>query len=167
MPHPLVLALYDSVDAAAAGVRAARDLGIAAEHVSLVARSHQEESELAERLGGSPGVEMEDSRAAARIGELGAQVVAAIALVMPGIGPIVTAGPLAAELGEAAGHAAGSLASVLGRAGVSAARALEWQRAIEGGAVLVGVHVMTASADAVEHAFARSHARDIEVAEWQ
>ena len=60
---------------------------------------------------------------AARLGELGGQVLAAIAVVMPGIGPIVAAGPLSAGLGEAAGHVAGGLASALKNAGVPAERA--------------------------------------------
>ena len=48
------------------------------------------------------GVELEQSRPAAIFGEIGGQMLAAIALVMPGIGPIVAAGPLAAELGKMA-----------------------------------------------------------------
>ncbi len=66
---------------------------------------------IANELDATPGVELEDSWLAGRLGELSGWVLAAIAVVMPGIGPIVAAGPLGAELGEAAGHAAGSLAS--------------------------------------------------------
>ncbi len=167
MPHPLVLALCADETAAAATVRAVRDQGVASEQISIVAQSHQQESAFAETMGASPGVEIEDSRAAARIGQLSGQLIAAIALVMPGIGPIVTAGPLAAELGEAAGHAAGSLAGVLRRAGVAADRAEEWQRRVQRGAVLVGVHATASNVETVRAALAQNGATEIVIAEWQ
>ena len=97
----------------------------------------------------TPGVDLEDSRPAARLGEFGGLVLAAIALVMPGIGPIVTAGPLAAELGEAAGHLAGSLASVLKSAGLPQERADALQREVARGAVLLGVHITPPDVDRV------------------
>src|SRR5918993_1010643 len=109
MSHPLVLGLFASPAAAAA------------------ARSHDEEGALAEQMDATPGADIEDSRPAARLGELGGQVLAAIALVLPGIGPIVAAGPLSAGLGEAAGHVAGSMASVLTNAGVPEPEADELQ----------------------------------------
>src|SRR5262245_38897361 len=110
MSHPLVLALFDNPSAAASGARELRQLGIPAERVSIVARSHDEEGQLARAADASPGSEIEDSLPASRLGELSAHLLAAIALVMPGIGPIVADGPLAAGLGEAAGHVAGGLA---------------------------------------------------------
>ena len=62
-----------------------------------------------------PGFGLEDSVTAARIGEIGAHLVSAVALVLPGIGPIVADGPLAAGLAEAAGHVAGGIARTLER----------------------------------------------------
>jgi hypothetical protein len=121
MAHPLVVALYPSASAAAAAARALHAAGITRDAISVVARTHDEEGALAEQMDATPGADIEDSRPAARLGELGGQVLAAIALVLPGIGPIVTAGPLSAGLGEAAGHVAGSMASVLAGAGVVAA----------------------------------------------
>ena len=47
---------------------------------------------------------------------------AAVAVVMPGVGPIVADGPLAAALGEAAGHMAGGIARALERAGLDERR---------------------------------------------
>ncbi len=103
MPHPLVLALFDNAVAAANAARGVRGLGVPRERVSIVARSHDEEGQLGQVSGGSPGSEIEDSAPASRLGELGGHLIAAIAMVMPGIGPIVADGPLAAGLGEAAG----------------------------------------------------------------
>jgi len=114
----------------------------------------------------TPGVDIEDSRTAARLGELSGQVLAAIALVMPGIGPIVTAGPLSAGLGEAAGHVAGSVASVLSSAGLPESRAEALQQAVESGAVLLGVHAVDSDPERVREILRRTGASDVETARW-
>ncbi len=141
MPHPLVLGLFDDPALAAAAARELRALGVPRERVSIVARSHQEEGTLAEAAGASPGSEMEDSRPASRLAELSAHLIAAVALIMPGIGPIVADGPLSAELGEAAGHAAGGIGRALQRAGLTAGEAEQWEARIDKGSVLVGAHL--------------------------
>jgi hypothetical protein len=166
MSHPLVLALYETPAAAAAGARAVHALGVTRDRISVVSRNHDEEGALAEQMDATPGADIEDSRPAAVLGELGGQVLAAIALVMPGIGPIVAAGPLSAGLGEAAGHVAGGVASVLGGAGVPEDRAEALQRAVEGGAVLLGVHASSGNAEAVRAALMQSGAKDTETASW-
>src|SRR5918992_2475128 len=117
--HPLVLGLFDDAGSAARAARVLRELGHDRERVSIVARSHDEEGAIADAAGASPGAEIEDSRPAGRLGELSAHFISAIALVLPGIGPIVADGPLAACLGEAAGHIAGGIARSLHRAGFS------------------------------------------------
>lgn len=166
MSHPLVLALFASPAAAAAAARAVHAAGITRDQISVVARSHDEEGALAEQMDASPGADIEDSRPAARLGELGGQVLAAIAVVMPGIGPIVTAGPLSAGLGEAAGHVAGSIESVLKSAGLPQARAEQFQREVEAGAVLLGIHSTAADVEVIRNALSSAGARNVEVANW-
>ena len=166
MSHPLVLAVYPSASAAAAGARALHGLGILREQISVVARTHDEAGALAEQMDATPGADIEDSRAASRIGELGGLALAAIALVMPGIGPIVAAGPLSADLGEAAGHAAGGIASVLSGAGIADDRAGEIQREVERGGVLIGVHVTSGDVAAVQAALRASGAVRVDTANW-
>ena len=136
MSHPLALALFSNASQAAEAAGALHALGISKEQISVVARSHADSRTFADQMDAVSGVDLEDSRPAARLGELAGRVLAAIALVMPGIGPIVTAGPLAAELGEAAGHAAGSLAGVFKLAGLPQERAEALQREVAHGAVL-------------------------------
>lgn len=167
MPHPLVLALFKSASAAAAAARAVHALGVDRDRISVVARNHDEEGALAEQMDASPGADIEDSRPAARLGELSGQVLAAIAIVLPGIGPIVTAGPLSAGLGEAAGHVAGGVASALESAGVSTAHAETLEKEIEAGAILLGVHA-AAEQDvaAISDALASSGASTVETANW-
>jgi hypothetical protein len=167
MTHPLVLALFRDRGAAARAAGAVRDLGVDRADLSVVSQSHKDERALAREVGATTGAEIEDSRVAARLGELGGQILAAIAIVLPGIGPIVTAGPLAADLGEAAGHMAGGIASVLARSGLSEARAAEWQERVRHGAVLLGVHVRRGEVDLINSALRQHGADELEVAEWQ
>ena len=167
MAHPLALALYPSPAAAAKAARALHAAGVSREHISVVSRNHDEQGALAEQMDATPGADIEDSRRAARLGELGGQVLAAIALVMPGIGPIVTAGPLSAEFGEAAGHLAGGVASVLSRAGVSEADAEAFEREVKDGAVLLGVHATPAGLPAIQKALSDSGAARVLTANWE
>lgn len=166
MSHPLVVATFPSVSAAAAATRALHEGGVTRDQISIVARNHDEEGALANQMDATPGTDLEDSRVAGRLGELSGQVLAAIALVLPGIGPIVTAGPLSAGLGEAAGHVAGSVASALSGAGLSGDRAAALQHAVENGAVLIGVHATTATVVNVRDTLERSGATRVDVANW-
>jgi hypothetical protein len=167
MSHPLVVALFSTPAGAASGARAVHAMGVAREEISVVTRNHDEEGALAHQMDATPGADIEDSRPAARLGELGGQVLAAIALVLPGIGPIVASGPLSAGLGEAAGHVAGGVASVLARAGIGDERAASMQRAIKGGAVLLAVHVLRGDVPAIRAALTASGATDVELANWE
>lgn len=167
MPHPVVLALFDDAMAASVAARELRTLGVPPERVSIVARSHDEEGVIARASGASPGSELEDSGPASRLGELGAHLLAAIALVMPGIGPIVADGPLAAGLGEAAGHLAGGVARTLEHAGLPRETAQQWESQIRAGAFLVGAHVEEGAVHAARDTLGRAGGRHIMVGIWQ
>jgi hypothetical protein len=167
MSHPLVFAVFTTPAAAAAAARALHTAGVSRDQISVVSRSHDEEGALADQMDATPGADIEDSRPAARLGELGALVLAAIAVVMPGIGPIVAAGPLSAGLGEAAGHVAGGLAATLKTAGVPAQRADEIQNAVEQGSVLLAVHATAAQVEAVRGALASAAPRELGVTNWE
>lgn len=164
--HPLVLGLFPTPSMAADAAGALHALGIRGESMSVVAHTHADAQALAERMDATAGVDLEDSRPAARLGELGGRMLAAVALVMPGIGPIVAAGPLAAELGEIAGHVAGSLASVLASAGLPHERADALQREVARGAVLLGVHVTAPDVDRVRERLSAAGATEIEMLTW-
>src|SRR4051794_27428832 len=166
MPHPLVLALYSSPSSAAAGARAAHGAGVQHDQLSVISRNHDEDTALAAKLDGTPGVELEDSPAASRLGELSGYVIAAIALVLPGIGPIVAAGPLSAGLGEAAGHVAGGVADALTAAGIDSQRAQGFQDSVQDGAVLIAVHADAGDVSRVRSALDQSGATLVETANW-
>lgn len=167
MPHPLILGLFDDRASAANAARALHTAGVDRQHLSVVARTHDEQGALAEELDGTPGADLEDSRRLARLGELSAVLLAAVAVVMPGIGPIVTAGPLSAGLGEAAGHVAGGLGAMLSDAGVPDATAEELEAAVRGGAVLLGVHALEADVTRVDETLRRHGARAVARATWE
>src|SRR3979409_1569572 len=99
MSHPLLMGLFRNRSAAAAAARHLHTLGIPRDDLSVVASDHQTEGTIADEVGGSPGCEIEASRTAGHLGELGGFLLAAIAVGMPGTGALVAAGPLAAELG--------------------------------------------------------------------
>jgi hypothetical protein len=164
--HPLILGLFDTPAGAAAAARELRNLGIPRDRVSIVAQNHDAEGDLAQASGASPGSEIEDSRLASRLGELGAHLIAAVAVVLPGIGPIVADGPLAAGLGEADGHLAGGVGRALEHAGLSSAVAEDWERRVNSGAVIVGAHTTTAATDDVRAALTRGGASNVAEGRW-
>jgi hypothetical protein len=151
---------------AAQAAAALHAIGINREQISVVAHSRADARTLADQMDATPGVDLEDSRPAARLGELSGHVLAAIALVLPGVGPIVAAGPLAAELGEAAGHMAGSLVSVLTSAGLPEEAAEALQRQVAQGAVLLGVHVAASDVDRVRESLSAAGATQLEMVTW-
>src|ERR687896_916554 len=161
MPHALVLALFDEAPAAARAAKALRQQGVARERVSIVARSHDEEGLVAAAADASPGAEIEDSAPASRLGELSAHVLSAMALVMPGIGPIVADGPLAAGLGEAAGHLAGGIARTLEKAGLAGEASQEWENRIREGAFLVGAHVQDTQVPAAQEVMRKAGGQQV------
>jgi hypothetical protein len=164
--HPLVVALFPTPAAAAAAARALHGAGVPRDRISIVSRNHDEESAFASDFDATPGSDIEDSPAAARLGELSGHILAAIALVLPGVGPIVAAGPLAAGLSEAAGHVAGGVASALHGAGISEVRADAIEKAVKEGAILLGVHTSPAEVDAIRALLRANGARDVETATW-
>jgi hypothetical protein len=166
MSHPLVVALFPNPSAAAAAARELHLKGVTREQISVISRNHDEESTFAQDVGGTPGAEIEDSRAAGRLGELSGYLFATIALVLPGIGPIVAAGPLAAGLGEAAGHAAGGVASALTGAGLAPERADALEKSVETGAILLGVHTVDSEVDSVRSILRGAGATQVETAQW-
>jgi hypothetical protein len=167
MPHPLVMGLFENLARAAAAARELHVLGIDPADLSVVARDHQAEKTISQQIDASPGSELEDSPTASRLGELSGYVLAAIAIGLPGTGAVVAAGPLAAELGEAAGHVAGDLKSTLIKAGLTGAEADEWRTRIErGDAILLGAHARSVNRTDVEGVMQRHGMGRVVRTEW-
>lgn len=166
MSHPLAIGLFNDALTAAEAARRLRALGVPSDRVSIVARTHDEEETVARMADASPGSELEDSLTGSRLGELSGYLLAAAALVVPGVGPIVAAGPLAAGLGEAAGHLLGGIARALEEAGLPAAQAERWESRVKAGSVLVGAHIGFGEMDAARATLTSCGAADIAVGSW-
>ena len=166
MSHPLLIGLFEAPSVAADAARALRALGVPPARVSIVASTHDEQGAIAKAADASPGSELEDSRPASRLGELSAHLLAAVALAVPGIGPIVADGPLAAGMGEAAGHLAGGLARALEKAGMSEAEAETWEARVRDGAILIGAHVRETAVQQVTESLQASGATAVARCDW-
>jgi hypothetical protein len=101
----------------ATAARELRGLGVAREQVSIVARSHDEEGALARASGASPDLKSRTLPVPRGWASWAGICSPRLRIVMPGIGPIVADGPLAAGLGEVAGHLVGGIARTLHAAG--------------------------------------------------
>ena len=161
------MALFADRNVAARAARGMSGLGVPRQDLSVVATNHQTEGVIADEVGGSPGSEIEDSRRAGRLGEIGGLVLAAIAIGFPGTGALVAAGPLAAELGEASGHVAGQLTTTLVKAGLSEKDAVDWQLRVHAGAVLLGVHARALPAETIELELRKYGAERVVAAQWE
>jgi len=164
-----VVGLFDTTDAAQRAVSEIIDLGIARDDVSLVARhadNAQAVGDTADGAAAGAGV------GAATGGVLGL-LVGLGALAIPGIGPIIAAGPLAAAIGTAAaavtgtaigavgGAAVGGLLGALVDAGVPEEHANLYSEGVRRGGTLLVVHAPETSADRVQSIMTRNGAVDV------
>lgn len=87
------------------------------------------------------------------------------ALAIPGVGPLIAAGPLMAALsGAAAGATVGGIAGALVGLGIPELEAKTYEGKIDGGNILIAVHVDDAEAEKRAKAlFERHHAHDVSV----
>jgi uncharacterized membrane protein len=143
-----VVALYDDIQQAHDAVRDLTSTGISRENISLVtndaegsysqqltrdAETNIETSSTAENVGKGAG-------AGAVLGGLGGLVVGLGALAIPGIGPVVAAGPIAAALaGAGIGAAAGGLVGALVDLGIPEEEAMLYSEGVRHGGSLVSV----------------------------
>ena len=156
MPRTIV-ALYDDLTTAQQVVHELTNAGIARENISLVASdatgeystylAHPEEGE---HVGAAEG-----SAFGAAVGALTGALVALGALAIPGIGPVIVAGPLAAGLlgaatGAVAGGATGGIVGGLLSMGVPEEEAHYYAEGLRRGGTLVSATVTDSMANRAE-----------------
>ncbi len=134
-----VVAVYPDNAMAERAVRKLHEAGFARDDLSIVGRDFQ----MTEKPVGFVSLG-ENAKTGAWFGGLFGLCVGAAFLILPGLGPIVVAGPLTAVLlagleGAVAGTALGSLAGALVGLGVPNDRALEYETQVKGGKFLVVV----------------------------
>jgi uncharacterized membrane protein len=165
-----VVALYDDIQQAHDAVRDLTSTGISRENISLVT-SDAEES-YAQQLNRDAETNIESSSTAENVGKgagagavlggLGGLVVGLGALAIPGIGPVVAAGPIAAALaGAGIGAAAGGLVGALVDLGIPEEEAKLYSEGIRHGGSLVSVQAEDRYVDRVIDILNNHHPVDL------
>ncbi len=148
-----VTALFDSQPQAEQAITALRQLGVSDAQLSVVARHGGDTS-----VTGSGSVAEDTSNAGERMGKgalagAGAGALFGLAAAaIPGVGPFITAGWLASELGVVGGAAAagaivggtsGAMAGLFAKAGYDEHEAQHYGSAVEQGGIFIAVDTAT------------------------
>ena len=159
-----VIALFESRIAAEKAVNALTDAGISRDMISVVSRNETSPTGDLPDIGPKPELTgTADAGTGAAIGGLAGFIGGIVVLAIPGIGPALAVGPLAAGIfGASAGAAAGGLYGALKHHGVPEADVARMSEAIRRGRVLVSVHVAHERVDTVADIFDKSGALDVD-----
>ncbi len=138
----LVVGLYDRFEDAQAAVRDLIDHGFKREDISLIASdANGEFTHQLDQQGNATGQKSKvgkDAGIGAVVGGLGGLLIGLGALAIPGVGPVIAAGPIAGLLGGGAvGAAAGGLVGALTKSGVPQEQAQYYAEGVRRGGVLV------------------------------
>jgi len=108
MARSTVVGVFDNRENAQRAIEALKDSGFGADDIGVTMRDQREAAMVMEDTGASAGAGATTGALAGGVlGGLAGWLVGIGALAIPGIGPIVAAGPLAAAIGGAALGAAG------------------------------------------------------------
>lgn len=184
-----IAGLFDDLTEAREAVRELVDHGFPRDNISLMTNDQSEQRKAVElddeqasqRVSGGfvsiPSGEGGDAEATAKGASVGAALggVAGLlvglgALTIPGIGPVIAAGPLIAALsGAGMGAVAGGLVTVLSRAGIPDADARLYAEGIRRGGTMLLVDVPEDQADLASDILNRHHPVDLEqrAGEWK
>src|SRR5438067_573241 len=169
-----IVGLYDDMATAQQVVRALRDAGIPKDRISLVAHDlggeYGRTLQDADQKTGGGGSTKTGAGVGAVIGGLGGLLVGLGALAIPGIGPVIAAGPIAtglaalagAGVGAVAGGVAGGLVGAVVGAGVPKEEAGYYAEGVRRGGALVTVNADDAMVDRVRPIMDRFHPVDIQ-----
>ncbi len=152
MARKTVIDAFDNVRSAREAVGEIRRLGIPAERISLLANqqaagTHNSEAVTDAEIGADV---VADAGIGAALGSIGGLLLGLAAFAIPGIGPVVAAGPLFTTLsGAGLGAVAGGVVGALNEAGVPEEEAHRYKDDVRGGSVLVVVQTDDAAAERV------------------
>ena len=146
-----VAGLFASRDAAERAIQGLRTAGFDAQRVSVMARDPERARDVAEETGAEVATGAATGAGlGALLGGAAGWLVGIGALAIPGVGPIIAAGPIAAALGVAGttaaagagvGLVAGGLVGALTGWGFSEAEARAYEQGVERGDILLAVEV--------------------------
>jgi hypothetical protein len=167
-----IVGLFDTAFEANALVREVVGLGIPRDHISLMASRSDEalppEASLEVTTGG------DDAMVGAGIGAVAGGgvglILGLVAFPIPGLGPVIAAGPIAAALtGAGIGAVAGGVIGALTHVGVPEDHAQHYAEGVRRGGTLVTIDATDASAPIVTEAMNRHRAVDVSsrAAQWR
>jgi uncharacterized membrane protein len=165
----LVTALYDGIKDARQAVQDLIAAGIEREQIGVVAADTPSEAKAAAMDAKSEQEESLDAGQAALIGGIGGLLIGVAATLIPGIGPVFAAGPLAAALiGVGAGSITGGLVGALIDLGLDEQEAEQYSEGVRRGGVLVTVQTHDTMTDRVVDVMDRHSPVDIQerAEEW-
>lgn len=138
-----ILALFESRIAAEKAVGGLVNAGFSRDEISIVTHDPRTPGGDTPNIGPQEQIGSgNDASAGAALGGLAGFIGGIVALAIPGIGPILAAGPLAAGImGAGIGAAAGGIAGALREYGVPEADATRFSDALRRGRALVSAHV--------------------------
>jgi uncharacterized protein (TIGR02271 family) len=165
-----VIGLFDNMGEARRVVQALVDSGFQRDDISIISRDRGEGGEyITERDERSSGAAM-GAGAGAAVGGLGGLLVGLSALAIPGVGPVIAAGPLATTLaGATLGAAAGGIIGALTDLGIPEEEAHYYAEGVRRGGVLVSVETDAYMADRAAEIMGRYGAVDLDerVKHWR
>lgn len=163
-----IICVFDSMNDAQSAVQDLVQAGVSRSEISLMANDGK--GEYASSLPSTGDVKKttdgttvgENVAAGAGFGALGGLLLGLGALAIPGVGPIVAAGPLAAALGGAAvGAAGGGVIGALKDAGVPDDDAQFYNESLRRGGVVVSVHAEAGQEDQIGAILDRHNAVEV------
>ena len=135
-----IAGLFENRDQAQRAIEALKEAGFRGEDISVAMRDKGDAKDIAGETGAKNATEA-GVVGGGLLGGLAGFLVGIGALAIPGIGPIVAAGPLVATLtGAGVGAATGGLIGALVEAGIPEEEARYYQQGVERGNVLVTVN---------------------------
>jgi hypothetical protein len=150
------VALFSDVESAASAVDELCMKGFSIDEVSVVAEDNEQLRELAEHTETDAGEKAAKGAGAgagtgAVVGGVAGLIAGVTAITIPGLGPLIAAGPLAATLGgAAAGAAVGGIIGALTGMGMSEDEARDYEERIKEGDLLIAVQTTDATEERAE-----------------
>ena len=159
-----VIALFDSRIAAERAINDLVNAGFARDSVSVITSNTSSPAGDVPNIGPQEQIGSgTDAGSTAAVGGLAGFIGGIVALAIPGIGPILAVGPLAAGLmGAGIGAATGGIVGALKGHGIPEADASTLSEAIRRGRVLVSAHVPTARVDQAADILDKSGAIEVD-----
>ncbi|MBX9600116.1 MAG: general stress protein [Bryobacteraceae bacterium] len=167
-----VVGVFDSSEQAERAVRELTQSGVSRDDISLVANDQegrwssvlgQSSTSTGSTAGTNESEVGRDTAIGAGIGALGGLLLGLGALAIPGIGPVIAAGPLMGMLGGAAvGAAGGGLVGLLRDQGIPDDDANLYAESVRRGGTLVTVHANNGRTDEICRILDRNGAVDVE-----